>query len=96
MQPQGHVQVVQNLLDYNLDPQQALDAPRWQWTEGLRFLVEGTFPKEILADLASRGHEIEVSGDAAAFGRGQIILRQPNGTLVGGTEGRTDSSIACW
>ena len=96
MQPQGHVQVVQNLLDYGLDPQQALDAPRWQWTEGLRFLAEETFPKDLLEELAGRGHEIEVSADTAAFGRGQIILRQPNGTLVGGTEGRTDSNIACW
>ncbi|HRY81271.1 MAG TPA: gamma-glutamyltransferase family protein [Spirochaetia bacterium] len=96
MQPQGHVQVVRNLLDYGLDPQQALDAPRWQWTEGLRFLVEEGFPREAAEELARRGHEVAVSRDTATFGRGQIILRLPGGTLVGGTEGRTDSNIACW
>jgi gamma-glutamyltranspeptidase/glutathione hydrolase len=96
MQPQGHVQVVRNLLDYGLDPQQALDAPRWQWTEGLRFLVEEGFPRPAAEDLARRGHEVSVSRDTPSFGRGQIILRLPGGTLVGGTEGRTDSNIACW
>lgn len=96
MQPQGHVQVVRNLLDYGLDPQQALDAPRWQWTEGLRFLVEEGFPGSAAEDLTRRGHEVSVSRDTATFGRGQVILRLPGGTLVGGTEGRTDSNIACW
>ncbi len=96
MQPQGHVQVVRNLLDYGLDPQQALDAPRWQWTEGLRFLVEEGFPRDVREELSRRGHEVSVSRDAAVFGRGQIILRLPGGALVGGTEGRTDSNIACW
>lgn len=96
MQPQGHVQVVKNLLDYGLDPQQALDAPRWQWTEGLKFIVEKDFPRSAAEDLARRGHEVAVSGDTASFGRGQVILRLPGGALVGGTEGRTDSNIACW
>ena len=34
MQPQGQVQVVNNLVDFGLNPQEALDAPRWQWTGG--------------------------------------------------------------
>lgn len=96
MQPQGHVQVIRNLVDYGLDPQQALDAPRWQWAEGLRFLVEKDFPESAIRDLSRRGHEVFLSRDTASFGRGQIILRLPGGTLVGGTEGRTDSNIACW
>lgn len=96
MQPQGHVQVVMNLIDFGLNPQQALDAPRWQWVGGLKFLVERGFRTDILTALAGRGHDIEVSEDSTPFGRGQIILRLPNGTLIGGSEGRTDSSIACW
>lgn len=96
MQPQGHVQVVTNLIDFGLNPQQALDAPRWQWMGGMKFLVERGFCADILQTLAARGHDIDVSEDSTPFGRGQIILRMPNGTLIGGTEGRTDSSIACW
>ncbi len=96
MQPQGHVQVVTNMVDFGLNPQQALDAPRWQWMRGMKFSVERAFPRDIAEALAARGHEIEVSEDASPFGRGQIILKLPNGTLVGGTEGRTDSNIACW
>lgn len=34
MQPQGHVQVVMNTVDFHLHPQAALDSPRWQWMEG--------------------------------------------------------------
>jgi gamma-glutamyltranspeptidase / glutathione hydrolase len=96
MQPQGHVQVVMNLIDFHLNPQQALDAPRWLWQREGRFLVEPSFPVEIAKQLAARGHKVEISMDSASFGRGQIILRGPDGSLVGGTEKRTDGSIACY
>jgi len=96
MQPQGHVQVVTNLVDFGLNPQQALDAPRWQWMKGKAFIVESRFNAEIVRSLLQRGHEASVSLETALFGRGQIILRQENGVLVGATESRTDSSIACW
>ena len=96
MQPQGHVQVVTNLIDFGLNPQQALDAPRWQWTKGKSFIVESRFSDEITRALIRRGHEASVSLDTPLFGRGQIILREENGTLVGATESRTDSNIACW
>lgn len=96
MQPQGHVQVAMNLIDFGMNPQQALDAPRWQWMKGKTFCVEDTFSNEIAKQLAAKGHTVEVALNATAFGRGQIIVKLPNGTLVGGTEGRTDSNIACW
>jgi len=96
MQPQGHVQAVMNLVDFGLNPQQALDAPRWQWIREDRFLVEDTFDMELARQLAGWGHRVEPALDNTAFGRGQIILRLANGTLVGGTEGRTDSNIACY
>ena len=96
MQPQGHVQVVTNLVDFGLNPQQALDAPRWQWTKGKAFIVESRFSAEIARSLERRGHEVSVSLETPLFGRGQIILRQENGVLVGAAESRTDSNIACW
>ncbi|HML47904.1 MAG TPA: gamma-glutamyltransferase family protein, partial [Clostridia bacterium] len=96
MQPQGHVQVAMNLIDFHLNPQQALDAPRWQWMRENRFLVEHGFSNEIAKQLAARGHKVEAALDGVPFGRGQMILRTPEGTLVGGTEKRTDSNIACY
>ncbi len=96
MQPQGHVQVVLNTLDFGLNPQAALDAPRWQWIEGLRVLVEG-LPGDVLEDLRRRGHDIRVSGDAGAFGCGEIIWRDPDsGVLAGATEPRTDGAVAAY
>lgn len=96
MQPQGHVQVVMNMIDFELNPQSALDAPRWQWIEGLKFIVESNFNVDIIQQLVDRGHQVEVSKNTSAFGRGQIIIRLDNGTLVGACEGRTDSNIACY
>lgn len=97
MQPQGHMQVIMNLLDFGLNPQAALDAPRWQWTGGKKVLVEPDFPNYIAQGLARKGHQIEVSLDYGAFGRGQIIWRDPvSGVLFGGTEKRTDGAIIAW
>lgn len=96
MQPQGHVQVVMNMIDFHLNPQQALDAPRWQWIKDKEFHVEHSFDANIVRRLQERGHLIQVNMEPASFGRGQIILRMENGTLMGGSESRTDSAIASW
>ena len=96
MQPQGHVQVVSNLIDFDLNPQQALDAPRWQWMRDGSVTVEKEFDDNIVCALRERGHDIRVDTDTASFGRGQIIIRLDNGVLLGGTESRTDSNIACY
>ncbi len=96
MQPQGHVQVVMNLVDFGLNPQQALDAPRWQWMKEREFAVEAGFSPAILKQLQKKGHRVSISADSPLFGRGQIIWKMANGTLMGATEGRTDSSIACY
>jgi len=95
MQPQGHVQVICNMIDFGLNPQQALDAPRWKWNEGRKFIMEPEYKTGIARALSKRGHDVSVSFQPGNFGRGQIIIRQDNGVLVGATEGRTDSNIAC-
>ena len=51
---------------------------------------------EIARQLLERGHKVSVQLDTASFGRGQMIVRLENGVLVGGTESRTDSNIACF
>lgn len=97
MQPQGHFQVVTNTIDYLLNPQAALDAPRWQWMEGKTVLVEPSFPNYLAQALARKGHQIQVATDSGSFGRGQIIWRNPEtGVLAGGTESRTDGAVAAW
>ena len=96
MQPQGHVQLIVNMIDFKLNPQAALDAARWQWREGMTFDLEPSFPQHIAEELIRKGHDIKMSFDATSFGRGQIILRQENGVFAGGTDGRADSAIAAW
>ncbi|KGR75383.1 gamma-glutamyltransferase family protein [Ureibacillus sinduriensis] len=97
MQPQGHLQVVTNTIDYLLNPQAALDAPRWQWVGGKKVHVEPEFPNYLVQALQRKGHEIEVMPDGGSFGRGQIIWRNPQtGVLAGGTESRTDGMVAAW
>ncbi len=97
MQPQGHVQVLMNMLDFGMNPQAALDAPRWQWTGGKHFKVEPGIPDQELEGLRKKGHEIEVCDDAYSFGRGQIIWRDSeSGTLAGGTDSRSDGVVAAW
>ncbi len=96
MQPQGHMQVVVGLADDGLDPQQALDRPRFCISDdtmnGAVSLEEG-LPEESTALLRSMGHPVkQVSGYArAVFGRGQIIRRDPQtGILCGGSDPRAD------
>lgn len=97
MQPQGHMQVMMNTIDFHFNPQAAIDAPRWQWIEGNRVLVEPMMPKEWIEGLKKRGHEILVESNPSSFGCGQIIWRDPKTkVLFGGTERRTDSAICCW
>lgn len=96
MQPQGHVQVVMNMIDFHLNPQAALDAPRWQWIKGKTVEIENTVPEHIALSLVQKGHDIKRVIGSTPFGRGQIIVRRANGVMVGGTEPRTDGTIASW
>ncbi len=96
MQPQGHVQVLMAMLDDGLDPQAALEQPRLyvdvENTPQSVALEEG-IPTKTLDTLKSMGHHVApVSGmERAMFGRGQIILRDPEtGELTGGSDPRAD------
>ena len=101
MQPQGHLQVVVALVDDGLDPQAALDRPRFcvaDGTAGGRLALEEGVPPQVMAELVEMGHPVEaISGYARAlFGRGQIILRDPeSGVLWGGSDPRSDGCAMC-
>ena len=96
MQPQGHVQVVSALLDDRLDPQTALDRPRFYVDPsgahpGVH-IEEGT-PTSVVEGLSARGHRVlpGIGGyDRSLFGRGQIITRNRDGVLCAGSDPRAD------
>ena len=96
MQPQGHMQVVVGMIDDGLDPQAALNRPRFcidSASAGGKVHLERGIPRATLAELAKRRHPLQpdVSGYARAlFGRGQIIRREPDGVLWGGSDPRAD------
>ena len=92
MQPQGHLQVICNMVDFGMEPQQALNALRFQ-VIGDTTLVEEGLPPAVMGELQSRGHQLNlVSGHArVGMGGGQVIRRHPeSGVLWAGSEPRKD------
>lgn len=96
MQQQSHLQMVVNTVDFHMNPQDALDAPRFQWVGDKKVQLEQDVPQHIAKELAKRGHQVEIVNTNIGMGRGQIIWRTEDGTLVGGTEPRADGTIAAW
>lgn len=96
MQPQAHLQVMVNTIDYMMNPQEALDRPRWQWVGGKTIEVEHGFDNRLALELMRAGHDIVVRASSGTFGRGEIIWRNDEGVLCGATEPRTDGQVAVW
>ena len=104
VQAQAHTAFVSNLVDGGMNPQEALDAPRFRWLAGTRVLIEqpeleveegGTLG----AALAARGHEVEPPPAFAAdvFGGGQAIAREAEGLWVGASDRRKDGcALGLW
>ncbi|MBN2336271.1 gamma-glutamyltransferase, partial [Candidatus Bathyarchaeota archaeon] len=102
MQPQGHTQVVVNMVDYGMDPQEALDAPRFcimDGTSGGKVYLEDAVGVEVMSGLAAMGHEVVPASGwrRGSFGRGQIIRRDPeSGVLTAGSDPRADGCAVGW
>jgi gamma-glutamyltranspeptidase/glutathione hydrolase len=62
MQPQGHVQLMVNQLEYGMNPQTSIDAPRWQWLQDLYVDLESSVPEDVASGLQARGHSLTRSG----------------------------------
>jgi gamma-glutamyltranspeptidase/glutathione hydrolase len=96
MQPQGHLQVAMALVDDRATPQDALDRPRFfiePEIDGGRVYLEAGTPSSVADGLRARGHEIVVDPPTygrSMFGRGQVILRQSDGSPIGGSDARAD------
>ena len=108
MQPQGHLQILLNLIAFGADPQTALDAPRLCIADGRAggaVAFEDGVPDEVVQALQAAGHRVGAHGSAGAaagfgralFGRGQMLLRHPrDGCLWGASDGRGDgAAVLC-
>ena len=96
MQPQGHLQVIVNTIDFHMNPQECLNAPRFQWIGENKVQLEREVNLSIALNLENRGHQIEIVNSSIGMGRGGIIWRTEDGVYVGGTECRCDGTIAAW
>jgi gamma-glutamyltranspeptidase/glutathione hydrolase len=90
MQPQGHAQLLLNLLDYGMSPQEAVDHPRHRH-EGNTLLVEGRLPEAEIEELRRRYHHVELAADyAIPTGSGQLIRILDGGVRACGSDPRKD------
>ena len=78
MQPQGHVQVLLNLLEFGMEPQRAVDAARFRHLAGRRVALESPVGDEVRRALAALGHEI-ADELGVAFGGAQMVMRLEKG-----------------
>jgi len=104
MQPQGHVQIVVNLIDFGMNLQEAGDAPRvrhvgdsqptgGKMSDGGTIRLESGFPLETIRGLTLKGHRLEIEPRDNGFGGYQAILRK-NGVYFGASESRKDGQAA--
>lgn len=94
LQVQTSLQIMTGMLDFELDPQQAIEAPRWGRQGDLGVVLEGRFDEEVVRDLERRGHDARAAGPWMGSGRAQVIRRLPNGVLQGGSDPRADGRAA--
>ncbi|MBY0421124.1 MAG: gamma-glutamyltransferase, partial [Parvularculaceae bacterium] len=106
MQPQGHVQILVNLIDYGMNVQEAGDAARLHHDGGRQptsvdgdplgvLQLEPGVPAESVKKLQAMGHKTEIVSDGIVFGGYQAILRDPKtGVYWGATEMRKDGTVA--
>ena len=98
-QPQGHLQVMVNMVDFGLEPQAALDALRFSVQPGAGVALEEGLDPLVVSELLRRGHQaFMLEGlDRIGMGGGQIIRRDPaTSVLSGGSEPRKDGIAVGW
>jgi gamma-glutamyltranspeptidase/glutathione hydrolase len=93
-QPQGHLQVISNMIDFGMNPQEALDSERFSVSiENDTLFVENSFNPDVVAALKLKGHSVSINSgfERGLFGGGQIIVRDNDeGVLFGGSDPRKD------
>jgi gamma-glutamyltranspeptidase/glutathione hydrolase len=90
MQPQGHAQLLLNLLVFGMDLQEAIDAPRVRHMGGSRIVLEAPIPDQVRLRLWELGHSIS---DGGSFGGAQAVLKLAQGWAAG-SDPRKDGMAA--
>ena len=94
IQPPGHVQTLVRLIDYRMNPQAVLDAPRWKVNAGRSIDLEASAPPELRAGLQAMGHTMASVPDSYMdFGAGQFIVRTDDG-YIAASDPRRDGQAA--
>ncbi|HET7006186.1 MAG TPA: gamma-glutamyltransferase [Candidatus Binatia bacterium] len=88
VQPQVQVQLISNLIDHGMTPQQAISAPRFNHIDGLKVGLEPDISTEVKNALSRRGHQV-VGGNPESFGGAHMILiDRESGAFIGGSDPR--------
>ena len=88
VQPQVQVQIISNLVDFSMTPQEAISAPRFNHIEGTKVGLEPEILPEVKEELRRRGHQI-VGGNPESFGGAHaIVIDAASGAFVGGSDPR--------
>ncbi|TCD13911.1 gamma-glutamyltransferase family protein [Oricola cellulosilytica] len=94
-QPVGHAHLLSNMLDYGMDPQEAIDHPRMFWDDEGVIRGEAGIEPAVLEGMSALGHETAPA--EAPFGGGQAIaIDRESGFLVGGSDPRKDGCAMGW
>ncbi len=101
-QPQSQSAVFSRIVQFGMNPQAAIDAPRWllgrtwgQTSDSLK--LESRFPVETVAELRGLGHEVDLVGDYdEVMGHAGAIVRHPDGSFEGGSDPRSDGAAVGW
>jgi gamma-glutamyltranspeptidase/glutathione hydrolase len=96
--PQTTLQMLLNALDFGMNVQAAIEAPRARTFEGTLVDAEGRIPSDVIADLRARGHEIRVLPEwSAQVGGGHGLAINPtSGLMTGGADPRRDGAAIGW
>ena len=94
IQPPGHVQTVVRMIDHAMNPQAALDAPRWKVNAGRSIDLEASASRELREGLIALGHQLESIPDSYMdFGAGQVIMKSKAGCIAA-SDPRRDGQAA--
>ncbi|HEX3866211.1 MAG TPA: gamma-glutamyltransferase family protein, partial [Gemmatimonadaceae bacterium] len=95
-QAQAHAQFVSNVVDYGMNIQAAIDAPRFskETFPGCDVSIEARIPESVRNELAAMGHQLTVRGDFSStrMGSGQAVERDASGVNFGASDPRKDGA----